>query len=308
MNRNAYVLTVIFNPFRFKSRTRLYNQFKKHMRETGAELFTVEIAFGGRDFCCTSADNPMNLQLRSDTVIWHKERGLNLGRQRLLHLIPDARFIFWVDADVTFANRDWAQESVHQLEHHHVIQPFSEAINLNKQNEYMWNCPSSFKSFITDRGYHQHPPLPVAYTYKGHPGLAWGATVDALDALGGLYDTCIAGSADTVMSNSLKGDWSVYLPAPPSAGMIASMKRWAAKCDKFVKTNVGFTRGAILHHWHGASEARGYDKRWQILSFHQFDPLEDLTVAANGLYTWAGNKPQMEDDTRLSLGARNEDE
>jgi hypothetical protein len=90
--------------------------------------------------------------------------------------------------------------------------------------------------------------------------------------------------------------------------MIASIKTWAAKCDRYVRGNLGFVRGSCLHHWHGRSEARGYEKRWSILSFHQFDPAEDLTVDSQGLYKWAGNKSRLEDDIRLSLSLRNEDE
>lgn len=308
MNKTLFVITPIFNPHGFKSRARLYRAFKSHMADTGARLLTVEAAFGGGDFEVTDGADPFNVQLRTDAVLFHKERMINIGRQRLLQLVPDAQFIAWIDADVTFGNPDWAGESVHKLMHFQVIQPFATAVNLNSNEDYMWNCPSSLRSFIEGRGYHQDPPLPPSYTYKGHPGLAWAATRDALDALGGLYDTCVAGSADTVMSNCLKGDWSMYLPAPPSNGMAASMRRWAERCDSSIKTRIGFTRGICLHHWHGKSENRGYEKRWSILSFHKFDPHEDLVLDNHGLYRWAGNKPRLEDDIRLSLSSRNEDE
>jgi hypothetical protein len=192
--------------------------------------------------------------------------------------------------------------------HHPVVQPFGSAVNLDSKEQPMWTCPSSFRSFIEERGYHQDPPLPLEYLYKGHPGLAWAATREALDQLGGLYDVCAAGSGDTVMSNCLKGGWDTYLPASPSPGMIATMKAWAARCDQHVRGNVGFVRGACLHHWHGPSEKRGYEKRWSILSFHKFDPATDLVVDSQGLYKWAGNKPRLEDDIRLSLSQRNEDE
>lgn len=307
MNTNLYVITPIFNPFGFQSRYRLYANFKKEMEEAGAKLFTIEAAFGDQPFRVTSPDNPMNAQLRTNQILWHKERLINLAKERILHLVPDARFFGWFDADITFANPDWLAESVHKLTHLAVIQPFSEAINLNSKEEYMWNCPSSFKSFIEGRGYHQRPPLPVSYTYKGHPGLAWCATREALDALGGLYESCVAGSADTIMSNALKGDYTVYLPAPPSQGMQTSMAAWQKKAER-LKGKIGFTRGALLHHWHGRSESRGYEKRWSILSFHQFDPTTDLRTDEHGLFRWAGNKPQLEDDIRLSLGSRNEDE
>lgn len=291
----------------FKSRKRLYLQFAKEMAEAGVQLLTVEAAFGDHPFEVTTPENPWHLQLRTSTVLWHKERMVNLGLQRLGVLAPDYHNAGWFDADTTFANGDWAAEAVHALMLHPVIQPFSEAINLNAHEEFMWNCPGSFYAFLTGRGYHQDPPLPLSYIYKGHPGLAWCATRPALTALNGLYDTCVAGSGDTVMCNALKGGWDVYLPSPPGTAMAASMKRWAARCDAAIKANVGYVRGTLLHHWHGQSEARGYEKRWSILAFHQFDEHTDLTADLNGLYRWAGNKPRLEDDIRMSLCARNED-
>lgn len=260
-----------------------------------------------RRFEVTMAENPWHLQLRTDQVLWHKERLINLGKQRLIQLAPDAEYIGWFDADITFTNPDWVGETVHKLMHHPVVQPFAEAINLDANEQFMWNCPSSFRAFIEERGFHQDPPVPLAYLYKGHPGLAWAATREALDTLGGVYDQCVAGSGDTVMANCLKGGWDTYLPGAPSEGMVRSMKAWAAGCDRFVKANVGYVRGACLHHWHGRSEARGYEKRWSILSFHRFDPHEDLAVDSQGLYKWVGNKPRLEDDIRLSLARRNED-
>jgi len=308
MDHSLYVVTSFFNPQQYASRTRLYHQFAKHMRESGVKLLTVEAAFGDHPHQVTSPGDPFQIQLRTDQILWHKEAMINLGIERLKHVASDSRFIGWIDADVTFANPDWVGEAVHSLMHHPVIQPFGQAINLDANEESMWSCPSSSRSFIEERGYHQEPPIPVGYLFKGHPGLAWAATREALDALGGLYDLCAAGSGDTVMSNCLKGDWSVYLPASPSDGMVRSIKRWAARCDRFIRTNVGYSRGSLLHHWHGKSEKRGYEKRWSILSFHKFDPSEDLVRDRQGLHRWAGNKPKLEDDIRRSLGSRNEDE
>lgn len=308
MNSNLYVVTTHFNPHGFKSRARLYRDFAKHMECSGAKLLTVEAAFGDHPFEVTQADNPMHVQLRTSSVLWHKERMGNIGFNRLKHLVPDSHSLGFFDSDVSFANPSWVSDTVHKLMHFPVVQPFGTAINLDANEEPMWTCPSSFRAFLEERGFHQEPPLPVGYLYKGHPGLAWAFTREALDKLGGLYDTSAAGSGDTVMSNCLKGDWSVYLPSHPSPGMARSMKRWAARCDEHVRTKIGYVRGAILHHWHGKSEKRGYEKRWSILSFHQFDPDEDLVLDSQGLYRWAGNKPRLEDDIRLSLSSRNEDE
>lgn len=303
-----YVITAFFNPQQFKSRTRLYHNFAKHLRDSGAVLLTVEAAFGDHPHQVTIRDNPLHVQLRTDQILWHKEAMINLGLQRLYHLDPESQFIGWFDCDVTFAAPDWVDRTIHGLMHHPIIQPFAQAIHLDANEEELWNCPSSFKAFLDGRGYHQHPPIPTSYLFKGHPGLAWAARREALDALGGLYDLCAAGSGDTVMSNCLKGDWACYLPTHPSDGMVRSIKRWAARCDQFIRMNVGYAHGSLLHHWHGKSEKRGYEKRWSILSFHNFDPTEDLVRDSQGLYRWAGNKPQLEDDIRLSLASRDEDE
>ena len=309
MNRTLYAVTTFFNPQAYKSRLRLYRNFARHMYESGVVLLTIEAAFGDREFEATASDNPWHIQIRTDQLLWHKERMINVALPRLFSLAPDARFVGWFDADITFTHGDWAAQAVHKLQHTPVIQPFAEAINLDANEQMMWKCPSSFNSFLTGRGFHQEPPLPLGYFFKGHPGLAWCATKEALVSLGGLYDTCVAGSGDTVMSNGLKGGWDVYLPSSPSPAMCLSMERWAKRCDLYVRGRVGYTPGTVFHHWHGRSESRGYEKRWSILSFHRFDETTDLiTDPANGLYRWAGNKPRLEDDMRLSLGARAEDD
>jgi hypothetical protein len=40
--------------------------------------------------------------------------------------------------------------------------------------------------------------------------------------------------------------------------------------------------GAVLHHWHGPKENRGYKERWAPLLMHQYKP-SDLTRDADGL-------------------------
>jgi hypothetical protein len=310
MNTKLYVLTTIFNPFQFESRYRLYRQFAQHMAESGAdvELATVEVAFGHEPFKVTEPGHPLQLQLRTNQILWLKESSLNLLARHVLQSVPDLRYFAWIDADVRFTNYRWAKDAVHKLTYVPVIQPFATAINLDRSGDPMWNCPSAFRAFIEGRGYHQEPPLPVSYTYKGHPGLAWCCTREIWEQMGGLYDRCVAGSADSVMSNAFKGDYSVYLPAPPSEGMHKSMAAWQAKALAATRGHVGFVRGSLLHYWHGPSEKRGYEKRWSVLSFHQFDPATDLVAdETSGLWRWAGNKPKLEDDIRLSLGARDED-
>jgi hypothetical protein len=306
-NNKLYVVTVIFNPHGFKSRYNLYRQFTEYMDFSRAELFTVEIAFKDRPFEVTTAGNPWHLQLRTDNVLWHKERGINLGIAKLIHLVPDAYNIAWIDADVRFTNPDWVHDTVHALQHYSVVQPFSQAINLNPKFEMMWKCESATAHFRSKLGYHQKPGIQTKYLCGGHPGLAWAARRDVLEHLGGLMDFCIAGSGDTHMFNAMIGDVRIFYRNGMTKAFEKALERWAQKCYEHVNKNIGFVNGVCYHYWHGKSEQRGYEKRWDIINFHQFDPHEDIVIGLNGLYKFRGNKPELEHDIFLSTKSRNED-
>lgn len=306
--QTLYIITPVFNPMKFKSRYRLFADFVKRMDLPNVKLFVVEMAFGDQPFVVTKQDEPMNLQLRTNQLLWQKERLINLAAKKLFHVVPEAQYMGWFDGDIGFTAGDWIEKTLHRLTYLKVLQPFGSAINFDADLEAMWTCPSSMKAFLTARGYHQEPPLPVSYTYKGHPGLAWCMRRDTFEAIGGLYDTCIAGSADTIMSNAIKGDWSVYLPGKPSDGMIASMREWADRAHAVIGDDFGWTPGSVVHYWHGHSEKRGYEKRWDVLSYHKFDPKLDVVTDKSGLLAWAGNKPKLQGDIRFSLMGRNEDE
>lgn len=306
-----YIVTSVFNPRRFASRIRLYKQFAAYIASLGAQLMTVELAFGDRPHELTTTYNPMHLQLRTDQELWHKERLLNLGIQRLLHAAPAAKYIAWLDADISFANHHWVTETIQALQHYAAVQPFGEAINLDPHGHQMWSCPSAFRKFH-ERGYHQEPSMDARYWCGGHPGLACAFRREVLDGLGGLLDFCIAGSGDSHMVNALtgqpmRGDHVNATLQGFSEGFLRAVRRWSDRAEKLVGGNIGFVPGAVFHHWHGKSEQRGYQKRWDIMRFHQFDPHEDLVVDASGLWRFAGNKPRMEDDIRRSLSERNED-
>jgi hypothetical protein len=313
--QHLYAVTTIFNPLNFRSRYRLYRDFAARMAAAAVPLITVEVAFFGRPFVVTDKANPMHVQIRSGHLLWHKERALNVGFRHLIQNINvDAAKIAWIDADVSFSRPDWAMATIDALDHYAVVQPFGQAINLDRHGHSQWHCSSAFANF-DGRGYHQDPPMPVQYWEGGHPGLAWAARRETLEQLGGLLDFCIAGSGDTHMANGLMGkphsgvarNHANNTLKGLSGGFTERLLAWAGRCDLFVKGNVGFVPGACLHHWHGESEKRGYFKRFDIMRFHQFDPNTDLITELSGLYGYAGNKPRMEQDIRRSMSERNED-
>jgi hypothetical protein len=301
------VVTVIFNPRRFLSRYRLYRTFAKQMADSGVNLMTVEIAFGDRDFEVTSAGNPWNLQLRTNVELWHKERALNLGIQKILQLVPGAKYVAWIDADITFIRSDWAQETIHMLQHHPVVQMFGGAINLKPDEEILWRARGMGAGIQQYGKPVWNCPDKVLYGTKDHPGLAWAFRRATLDAMGGLLDFCIAGSADLHMIGAWMGTPMLGHPETLSREYKQALNNYAELAHIAVRKNVGYVKGEVVHHWHGKTSDRGYDKRWEIMERHQFNPYLDLKADAQGLLAFTGRNPELANAIRSSLSKRNED-
>lgn len=308
VDNTLYIITPVFNSRAFESRYKLYWQFKKYLEgEKNVKLLTVEIAYADRPFAVTSPRDKWNLQLRSIHELWHKERAINLAFRYLMKIVPNAKYMGWFDADIKFTNPNWVADTIKALHRYDIVQPYAEAINLNAKYEHMWHTPSSLKFFHDKLGYNQYPPLPLHYLCGGHPGLAWASRTSTFARMGGLMDFCIAGSGDTHMLNALLGDVTLFYRKGMTDEFKQSLQEWADRA-KFINQNIGYVDGICYHYWHGKSEKRGYEKRWDIMNFHQFNPKADIVVEESGLYGWAGNKPLLVHDLRRSMAERNEDE
>lgn len=302
------VITSVFNPRRFASRYRLYREFAAYCERNGIELITVELAFGKRPFEVTDRLNPFHIQLRTECEIWHKERLLNLGLQRLLQIDPATEYVAWIDADVSFTRHNIAAETVEMLQHHTVVQMFETSLLLGPNGDMLHRFDGAIKAWAmgAPTRFGATPGL-GAYSRAGHPGLAWAFRRETLDHLGGWLDFCAAGSGDLHMMAAFTGDVRIGLETGLSRGYYEMIRAYAERADKYVARNTGYVTGAAMHHWHGKSGDRGYGKRWDILKRFQFDPYTDIKPDAQGCWQWTGNKPEMAFAIAKSLSARNED-
>lgn len=294
-----WVVTMVSNPSRYRSRYDLYQRFKTGVERAGANLLTVEVAFGARPFAVTEADNPRHLQLRTSDELWHKENALNLGIERLPQ---DWKYVAWVDADVEFVRHDWAEETVHQLQHYHVVQMFQNAVDLGPTGE----------TLKIDTGFvwsWQNHTLPITSKYYGqwHPGYAWAARREAIDALGGLMDHAILGAADRHMAWALIGRGLETASPELSVGYRRRVAIWQDRANAHIRQNIGYVPGTITHHWHGRKKDRKYHDRWQILLRHGFDPDHDIKRDWQGLYALSDRGLRMRNDLRAYFRQRNED-
>jgi hypothetical protein len=313
------VVAVVSNPRRYRSRYKLYRDFAKRMRCENIRLTTVELAFGERHYEVTEPGNPHHLQLQTTTETWSKENMINLGVARLP---ADWKYVCWIDADVTFARDDWAAETIHQLQHHSVVQMWSRAIDLTPTNEPHREFRSFAAAYLEElRG--GEPIQPTGYVYGGkggsyrHSGFAWAARRDAWDAMGGLIDFAILGSADFYMAWALinRLDAHLYQNVPGRdeknfrgfhPDYVEDLMLWQQRVQS-LRQDLGCVEGLILHHFHGSKAGRNYQGREKILIDNQYNPRRDIFRDWQGMYQLRPGATGLRDDIREYFKNRNED-
>jgi hypothetical protein len=309
-----HVLTMLENPQRWRSRYWNYWMFERECEAAGAVLHTAEVAFGERHFEVTRPGDPLHLQLRTTSEIWHKENALNLLMQRLP---ADAKYVAWVDADVKFARPDWAQETLQQLQHYDVVQMFSHAQDVGPEYEPLRTTPGFLYKWVADRPspHDANFGMPrTAYGYYSvgsgqfwHPGFAWAAKRSALDSVGMLMDWAILGSGDWHMASALVGQVERSLCSGYSPAYIRMCRDWQKNAEEHIRRNVGYVPGLVNHFFHGTKRNRVYDQRWRLLAQTGYDPQIDLKRDWQGLFQLTERSTMLRDGIRQYGRMRNED-
>lgn len=307
-----HVIAVISNPVRFKSRYELYRKFERHVKCAGANLWTVETAFGERPFEVTESRNPRHIQFRSEDELWHKENMINLAVMRLPF---DWKYVAWIDADIMFNNPDWVEETIQQLQHYHFVQMFGTAIDLGPRGEPLTMHRGFVKAWIElDYKCPNKRAKPGETPYYGgisgsfaHTGYAWACTREAFEHLGGLIDWAILGSADHHMAMALIGESEKTFPGQIDSRYELKIKRWEKRALDYLHRDIGYVPGTITHFWHGKKRDRGYTDRWQILIDNAFDPDKDLMRDSQGIWRLTHNNWRLRDHIRSYFRSRNED-
>jgi hypothetical protein len=298
-----YIITVISNPVRYESRYRHYHNFEKHIHEAGLgdHLYTVEATFGERLPKITDkTQNSRHINVQIWDEIWHKENLINVGLSRLP---PDWKYVAWIDADIEFLRKDWALETVHQLQHYMMVQMFQTAIDTGPTGE-AFNTYRGFAwSFVTGQPY----PKKNRYYPYWHPGFCWAARREAIDHVGGLIDFAVLGAGDHHMAMSLIGKGADSVPKGLNENYMKMVLAWQERAAQMVKHDIGFVPGTILHNWHGKKKDRKYWDRWQILVENKFDPSVDIHRDWQGIYQLTPHKPILRDQIRAYFRQRNED-
>lgn len=307
-DNTLHVIGVISNYVRWHSRYRLARQWKAEMEKTpNVKCYIVECAYGNRKFEVTDHCNPRHLQVRTHSEIWNKENLINLAVARLLP--KNWKYISWCDMDVSFRDdKGWAQATLHQLQHYHIVQPWSQAVDL----DFHGGIHSTFTSF----GYLCANDKPMwhgknnpGYQYA-HTGFSWACTRYFWENLRGrgLLDFSICGAGDHAMAWGCIGKIREVIHKGMSEDYFRECEDWARPAQRACASMVGYVHGRIEHHHHGPKAARGYWSRWNILTRNEYEPTRDLAYDCHGVIQLCGsNKYKLEHDISRYNRSRCED-
>lgn len=325
-----WVITCVSNSQRYKRRYELYFRFAEMCQDAGVNLITVEQAFGDRQFMVTEPKNPFHLQVRSVEELWLKENLLNLGIKHVCSVFPgQVREVAWIDADCRPCQpaREWFENIWHGLQHHEFVQCWEWLIDLDyyqnpigiSQPSFMANyikygtpTPQEYKKIIKNTK-EQYPSTQSSKIF-GRPGLAWATSLDAFNKVGGLIDFCVLGAADYYGSHGLIGTMGAatneYIRFGANSRYAEKLFQWQDRALYWIKKDVGYVKGGVLHDYHGSKIYRKYGSRGKILMENKFNPDTDLKYDCYGqlqLETIDDRQIKLRDQIRAYFAQRNED-
>ncbi len=285
--------------------------------------------------------------LHTKDELWLKENAINIGVQ---HLPYDWQQVCWLDADVVFARPNWTGEAIHKLQHgtttdRAFLQMFSQARDLAPNYEMMpenyphangigfasaWQqgilkttltpqieadleaigadlkkLAADFIKLEDDLSGTNYPPGAI------FPGLAWAATRQAWDAVGGLIDFAVWGGADWHMGHALIERTKNMVRADMHRNYRKLVNQWYERCRTHMRRNVLVMDGVIFHNWHGRKTERGYNVKHRLLAQIGFDPLRHLKRDSQGLWSLhddgSTSYVKLRDTMRSIARDRNED-
>ena len=302
-----YIILPYFNFCHFQRRKQLFLEFvERYKATTGIAIVIVESSLQGEAF---DLPNPIpgvfaHFRVITQDPIWLKENLINIGVSRLPQ---DWRMMAWVDADITFMNENWVNQTKAILTNRPltIVQLFKTAANMGPCNE-VYKLDNGFAWSILSAEQGSQKTEQKKYT-DFHPGFAWAVNRLAYDYMGGLVDWAILGSGDRHMALALVGSAVGSAPGNIDIEYKNKLIDFENKCKK-ANLCLGYIQGTVLHHWHGRLADRKYGERWNILINNKYNPLTDITRSHRcGLIQLTEEGRRMKQEIRQYFEDRNED-
>jgi hypothetical protein len=288
-----YVILPYFNFCGFKKREKLFLEFIDRLSKYKVKI--VVVSAGGLPHCLPVFKH---IEVQYKHKIWVKENLVNIAARRLPR---DWKYMAWVDADITFLNENWVQDTLEELQVHDIVQLFQTAVNLGPSNEAM-KIDKSFGYMYMKSG--------TTYSQSDkygfwHPGYAWACTKKAYQQMGGLLDWAILGSGDRHMALAWIGKVECSAPGNIDPNYKLLLRRYEDSCRNLT---VSYIPGTILHHWHGSLVNRRYRERWDILTKGEYEPPSDADYTKDGLIYLTEKGTRLAHDIYKYFRERKEDD
>lgn len=292
---HLYVILPYFNFCGFKRRRQLFIEFVNRIAKTPGIRLVVSEALGPAPL--PSLPVWHHLKVETPHPVWIKENLVNLGASELPE---DWKYVAWIDADITFLNQNWVQDTLSELRSYDIVQLFHTAVNLGPTGESL-KIDKSFGYMYRDSG----TPYTKSDKYGfWHPGYAWACTRKAFEQMNGLIDWAILGSGDRHMALAWIGRVRDSAPGNISPNYASLLSDYERVCRGL---EVSYVPGTILHHWHGRFEDRRYKERWEILTKNSFDPCLDISVTNSGVTCLTRKGLRLARDLQEYFTGRRED-
>ena len=276
--------------------------FGRGVRRQGLPLLVAELALGDAPHRVPASAADRVLRFRSPDVLWHKERLLNLAVRALP---PACRHVVWLDADIVFENDEWVAQTRDRLTADVVVQPFDTACWLAEGRDE----PSDAGEEGIGEGRRMEGMAAALarapdrrraladYALHGHTGFAWAARRELVERHG-LYDRAVVGGGDLVHAHAFAADGDFlrglnYYSRELAPKEREAIARWGRAVADETGGRMGHVAGRVRHLFHGDTSARGYVERLRILRDAGFDPDRDIGAAADGVWRWASDKPDL---------------
>lgn len=291
-----------FNPNHFASRKANYERFRENMARFNVPLITAELAFDNDAFELPKSDDV--IQVRSASVMWQKERLMNLAIDRIAGLGFEK--VLWLDADIISEDIEWVAKASRVLDDSLVCQLF-DSIELETDSD---GTARTTKSAIG------HNPKKQKLRLDNYcPGGAWGARVTLMQKLP-MFDTCVVGGGDTAFllgcyCSSVDPHWPQKTERVPFLRNLSPVHRdaffaWAREFGGLVRGKIGLVNYHLRALYHGHHEDRQYGSRHELMN--EIDPASDLRVNTDGCWEWNTEKPEIHDAVRTFFQNRREDD
>jgi hypothetical protein len=283
-----WAITCYFNPIGYRKRLENYRIFRERLI---APLVTVELSHND-DNHLRPGDADILVQIRSQDLLWQKERLFNIGLQSLPR---DCDTVAWLDCDVVFESDDWPERASELLETYKIVMPFKYVYELPQRGlpeDADSERPVKYSLMYALASGMAEPEILRGNTRlkeRVAGGLA-GVSRRAILERHGFYDACVMGGGNRAIACAALGrfdDAIHYLQMNPN--WAKHYLAWAQPFFDTVRGSVTYLDEGVSHLWHGELENRQYAERHALLKEYGFDPTKDIVIDGNGCWRW--NQP-----------------